>query len=76
MNRYRDIILSKDFLAKDFDEKEKHILKFFVGKSYFELKDYKKAAFELKSLLVEKDNGKNNKARGFKWKLLAFKKAI
>lgn len=46
-NRYSDIILAKEQFAKLLDGEEKTLFKFFLGRSYFLLEDYKRASKEL-----------------------------
>ncbi|KPK32854.1 MAG: hypothetical protein AMS24_02965 [Chlamydiae bacterium SM23_39] len=56
--KFRDFILAREQLESNLNEKNKRLLNFLVGKSYFELKDYKKAKEYLKNFLEKKDNGK------------------
>lgn len=56
---YADLILIKDKLVGSIPEDREPLLHFFFGKSYFALKDYKRAAIELKLYL----EGENNTQR-------------
>jgi tetratricopeptide (TPR) repeat protein len=55
--RYSDLILAKDQLEKLLKNKQKHLFNFFVAKSFFMLKDYKRAVPFIKSFLEKEDGG-------------------